>query len=168
MSIHDEECSGCPNYNFRKSYTFLEYDQLNRKMLLCDLPSRHHDIKCPCINCLVKITCQNTEEECELYRNYVRRISTKYFHFATDDQLPCKQCKKLVYCIETALKVRSVYDSPSIALTTLSMRYNCSILGRFVPFISGAYKHPLVFFPTLYTLKRNRRKLLEDLVSLYF
>lgn len=61
-------CKGCESL----------YSDMNPNTLNCQMAPEHNGIQCPCINCLVKMRCRDSE--CDMFQNYRKNLPIKYLY----------------------------------------------------------------------------------------
>lgn len=66
MGDNDKVCEGCTSH--KHSHLFDKGSIVNPHFVGCEIPINIGDIYCPCLECIIRVTCQ---EGCDKYFNYL-------------------------------------------------------------------------------------------------
>jgi len=134
--LSHKKCSGCRV--LQKPMTIMGY-------LECNLNPVFNDQQCPCITCLVKAVCTESDYDCEKYHEFAKLQFTK--NTAGEEDIPCKQCEKFNDCVEKieALKIEQYGINPEYISEDEDYQFHtdimsllsrdCVIMQQYFPFV---------------------------------
>lgn len=91
----EKGCEGCISH--KKEITICG-------ILECEIKPKFNGEQCPCVNCLVKVICTETDYECEIYYNFAKLQYDK--PITKEEDIPCKKCDQFSSCVEKIEKLR--------------------------------------------------------------
>ena len=91
-----KECEGCSSHD--------ELTMAINGGSNCVLKPKFNGKQCPCVTCLVKCMCTETDYDCEAYYNFAKLQYNK--SITEEKDIPCKKCDQFSSCVEKIVKLR--------------------------------------------------------------